>query len=103
EDLEHRFQHHLEVTSDAEASAMTVAAWGARLSPEVDAALKQLTPEYRGPVVLIDLAGLSYDEAAGALQCPVGTVRSRLYRGRRALFAALQEYAAETGFFRGEG
>ena len=103
DDLEQRFQRYVEVASDAEAAAATVAAWGARLSPEVEAALLQLPPDYRAPVLLIDLTGLSYDEAAGVLQCPVGTVRSRLYRARKALFAALQEYAAETGFLRGEG
>jgi RNA polymerase sigma-70 factor (ECF subfamily) len=103
EDLEQRFQRYVEVASDAEAAAATVAAWGTRLSPEVEAALKQLPPDYRAPVLLVDLAGLSYDEAAGVLQCPVGTVRSRLYRARKALFAALREYAAESGFLGGDG
>lgn len=49
-------------------------------------------------VLFVDLEGLSYDEAAEVLGCPVGTIRSRLYRARRLLFALLQDYAASKGF-----
>jgi RNA polymerase sigma-70 factor (ECF subfamily) len=45
---------------------------------------------------------LSYDETAEVLHIPVGTVRSRLYRGRRALFGLLKDYAASIGFRRPE-
>ncbi|MFH0343184.1 MAG: sigma factor-like helix-turn-helix DNA-binding protein [Chromatiales bacterium] len=41
---------------------------------------------------------MSYGEAAAALQCPVGTVRSRLFRARKLLFGALQAYARERGY-----
>jgi RNA polymerase sigma-70 factor (ECF subfamily) len=52
---------------------------------DVDAALRRLAPEFRAAVVLRDLAGLSYDEIADALDIPIGTVRSRIARGRAAL------------------
>jgi RNA polymerase sigma-70 factor (ECF subfamily) len=51
----------------------------------VDDALRALTPEYRAAVVLRDLCGLEYAEVAEVLGVPIGTVRSRLARGRGAL------------------
>ncbi|MBN2343340.1 MAG: sigma-70 family RNA polymerase sigma factor [Deltaproteobacteria bacterium] len=51
----------------------------------VAAAISELKPEYRQVVILCDVDGMSYAEAAGELTCPVGTIMSRLHRGRRAL------------------
>ena len=48
---------------------------------------------YRSVVLLVDVEDLTYEEASAALSCPVGTVRSRLARGRRLLFTALSGYA----------
>ena len=59
------------------------------LSDEVQRALAALSEEFRTAVVLSDVVGLSYDEIAGAQGIPVGTVRSRIHRGRRLLRAAL--------------
>jgi RNA polymerase sigma-70 factor (ECF subfamily) len=55
------------------------------LSDDVQAALAGLPDEYRAAVVLCDVVGLSYEEIADALAIPVGTVRSRIHRGRRQL------------------
>ena len=99
EDLEGRFQHYVEGSDEGEPAAATPPA--EKLGPEVDAALGQLSPEFRAAVVLVDVEGLSYDETAAALGCPVGTVRSRLFRARRLLFGALQRFAVESGFIRG--
>ena len=52
---------------------------------DVDAALAQLTPEYRAAVALRDLVGMDYAEIAEVLGIPPGTVRSRISRGRAAL------------------
>ena len=60
------------------------------LSDDVQAALRRLPEEFRTAVVLCDVVGLSYEEIADAISVPVGTVRSRIHRGRRLLRAALQ-------------
>jgi RNA polymerase sigma-70 factor (ECF subfamily) len=98
DNLERRYQGYLESAEDPGAHAATVEIRGVRLNPEVDDALRQLPEEFRAAVLFVDLEGLSYDEAASVLRCPVGTVRSRLYRGRKLLFAALQGYATKLGF-----
>jgi RNA polymerase sigma-70 factor, ECF subfamily len=60
------------------------------LSDDVQAALRRLPEDFRTAVVLCDVVGLSYEEIADALSVPVGTVRSRIHRGRRLLRTALQ-------------
>ncbi len=55
------------------------------LSEDVQRALDALPPEFRAAVVLRDVADLGYDEIADQLGVPVGTVRSRIHRGRRML------------------
>jgi RNA polymerase sigma-70 factor (ECF subfamily) len=55
------------------------------LPEDVQEALRNLPPEYRVAVVLSDVVGLSYQEISEALSIPVGTVRSRLHRGRALL------------------
>ncbi|HEX9034149.1 MAG TPA: RNA polymerase sigma factor SigE [Streptosporangiaceae bacterium] len=57
---------------------------------DVAAALADLPPEYRAAVVLCDIEGLSYEEIAEALDVKLGTVRSRIHRGRAQLRAALE-------------
>jgi len=59
------------------------------LSDDVQDALSELPDEFRSAVVLCDVVGMSYDEIAGVQGVPVGTVRSRIHRGRRMLRAAL--------------
>jgi len=59
------------------------------LSPSVTLLLEALPESYRSVVELVDLEGLSYREVAARLGCPVGTVMSRLHRGRRQLRLAL--------------
>lgn len=60
-----------------------------QLGEEVQAALLELPYEFREAVVLCDVVGLSYDEIAAAVGVPVGTVRSRIHRGRKLLRDAL--------------
>src|SRR5512142_1108951 len=59
------------------------------LDADVSAALQALPPEYRAAVVLCDIEGLSYEEIAATLGVKLGTVRSRIHRGRAQLRAAL--------------
>jgi len=65
---------------------------------EVLRAIDALPEEYRTAVVLSDLEGLHYQEIAEMMDVPVGTVKSRLFRGRRKLQEVLYEYAAEMGY-----
>jgi RNA polymerase sigma-70 factor (ECF subfamily) len=65
------------------------AARAAGLPDDIQAALGALPDEYRVAVVLCDVVGLSYGEIADALDVPVGTVRSRIHRGRAQLREAL--------------
>jgi RNA polymerase sigma-70 factor (ECF subfamily) len=67
---------------------------------EVVAALKTLQPDFREAVELVDLRDLSYQDAAERLSCPIGTVMSRLHRGRKRLRQALEGYAIERGVVR---
>jgi RNA polymerase sigma-70 factor, ECF subfamily len=60
------------------------------LDDDVQAALKALPPEYRAAVVLCDIEGFSYEEIAATLDVKLGTVRSRIHRGRAQLRAALE-------------
>lgn len=64
---------------------------------EVQEALKELPEEYRTTVILVDVEELSYEEAAEVMECAVGTVRSRLSRGRKMLQVSLRDYASERG------
>lgn len=62
----------------------------ASLDPDLQAALDDLAPEYRAAVVLCDVGGLTYDEVGAALGIKIGTVRSRIHRGRRNLRLGLE-------------
>jgi RNA polymerase sigma factor (sigma-70 family) len=64
-------------------------------------AIEKLPEEYRMAVVLSDLEGLSYNEIAEMIGVPVGTVKSRLFRGRRQLQQELFGYAVEMGYLPG--
>ena len=59
------------------------------LPADVQDALRRLNPDYRAAVVLCDVVGLSYEEISATLGIPVGTVRSRIHRGRALLREAL--------------
>jgi RNA polymerase sigma-70 factor (ECF subfamily) len=63
-------------------------------------AIERLPADFRDAVVLSDLEGLSYAEIASVLDIPVGTVKSRLFRGRRLLQQELYSYAIEEGYIR---
>jgi RNA polymerase sigma-70 factor (ECF subfamily) len=70
------------------------------IDEEVTRAVENLPPDFREVVVLSDIEGLNYAEIADITGVPLGTVKSRLYRGRRMLQRALYEYAIEMGYLR---
>jgi RNA polymerase sigma-70 factor (ECF subfamily) len=67
------------------------------LGAKIGDALKRIPEEFRAPIVLVDMGDLSYAQAAQALSCPIGTVRSRLSRGRKLLEKQLRGYVKITG------
>ncbi|ANE03700.1 RNA polymerase sigma factor SigE [Corynebacterium crudilactis] len=65
----------------------------ANLDPALQAALDELSPDFRVAVILCDVVGMSYDEIAETLGVKMGTVRSRIHRGRSQLRASLEAAA----------
>jgi RNA polymerase sigma-70 factor, ECF subfamily len=75
----------------------------ASVSDDVQKALEQLPDDFRTAVILCDMQGLSYKEIAEIMECPVGTVMSRLFRGRKLLAAALRQFAVSEGYVKDDG
>jgi RNA polymerase sigma-70 factor (ECF subfamily) len=69
-------------------------------SAEIERALDALPDAFREAVLLVDVEDLTYEETATVLSVPVGTVRSRLFRGRKLLHTALFDFARRTGHVR---
>jgi RNA polymerase sigma-70 factor (ECF subfamily) len=73
---------------------------GRMLSRDVERALTAVPTEFRLAVILADLEDFSYKEIAEIMECPAGTVMSRLYRGRKILQRLLHDYAVEQGILK---
>jgi RNA polymerase sigma-70 factor (ECF subfamily) len=96
-----RLPRELPLDLEVEEGNATLARWSEEKTPAQWAELKQrremvrdavmeLPVEFREAIVLCELEELSYEEAATALECPIGTIRSRLHRGRALLLAKLE-------------
>ena len=72
--------------------------FGDMFGDDVTAAMDAMPDGYRTVVLLADVEGLSYREIADIVDCPIGTVMSRLSRGRKLLRKKLQSYAAQYGY-----
>lgn len=70
------------------------------LDEQIVEAIAELPDEYRDAVVMSDLHGLKYGEVAKVLGVPEGTIKSRLFRGRRLLQAKLRDYAETMGYIK---
>lgn len=68
------------------------------LGDDVNKALQALPEDFRTVVMLCDMDGFTYEEIANMLDVPIGTIRSRLHRGRNLLRAQLKDFAAKRGF-----
>lgn len=69
------------------------------LDDKVNDALNSLPEDFKTVIILSDIEGYTYDEIADFVDIPVGTVRSRLHRARKMLYAQLSDYAKELGYF----
>ena len=72
------------------------------MSEDVERALAAIPGDFRVAVLLCDVEGFSYKEIAEILECPVGTVMSRLYRGRKLLQSELRDFAKRQGLLKEE-
>ena len=84
--------------SAAESSDLQEAVFSNLLEDEVSRAIAELPDDFRTVVILCDIEELTYEEVAAFVDCPVGTIRSRLHRGRKLLRAGLLEYARKRGY-----
>jgi RNA polymerase sigma-70 factor, ECF subfamily len=97
EEMEERFGRRLELpdwNAYREIVDSPNLTWG---PTEVEQALGKVPDAFRTAVLLVDVEELTYEEAAEVVGCPVGTLRSRLFRGRRLLALELQDYARGLG------
>ncbi len=75
----------------------------ALVDDDVKRALDDLPEEYRLPLLLSSMGELSYKEMAAALSVPIGTIMSRIFRGRARLRESLRAYAEQRGIHVEEG
>lgn len=68
------------------------------MGDEITIALEKLPEDFRTVVILCDIDGFTYEEIANMLDVPIGTIRSRLHRGRSLLKTLLVDYASARGF-----
>jgi RNA polymerase sigma-70 factor (ECF subfamily) len=93
-------REQLRALADGAGSDPAALALDGLVDGEIEIALRNLPYDFRAVVVLVDLQELSYGEAAWALGCPIGTVRSRLARARRLLQVTLHDLARGRGLVR---
>jgi len=85
-----------DTTADSTDSQASV--FGQLLDDDVATAIAHLPEDFRTVVILCDIEGLTYEEIAEFLAVPLGTVRSRLHRGRSLLRSELMNYAKDRGY-----
>lgn len=72
------------------------------LDDDLTGAVTNLPEDFRTVIILSDIEGFTYEEIADFIDCPVGTVRSRLHRARKMLYTKLYDYADEKGYIKAE-
>jgi RNA polymerase sigma-70 factor (ECF subfamily) len=85
-------------TTTADAADLQEATFGSLLDDDVAGAITKLPDEFRTVLILCDIEGLTYEEAAQFVDIPLGTVRSRLHRARKVLRMRLLQYARNRGY-----
>ncbi|MBN1945827.1 MAG: sigma-70 family RNA polymerase sigma factor [Bradymonadales bacterium] len=80
-----------------QSAASQAALFGELFGDEVNRALTRVPFDFRTAVILVDIYDFSYKECAEIMECPIGTIMSRLYRGRRMLQKELLDYALKKG------
>lgn len=96
EEIEEYYEILRPVSVDANNLEETL--FNALLDDEITAALQSLPESFRSVLILSDIENMTYEEIAEVLDCPIGTVRSRLHRARKILRDQLYQYAKSKGF-----
>ena len=89
---------HLDHHTNGQGGGSLDKVFGSLLEDDVSQAIASLPDDFRTVVILSDIEGLTYEEIAEFVECPVGTVRSRLHRGRKFLRQQLVEFARKKGY-----
>ena len=100
-DLEETFESLVAVGEQGPVRSPEEELLDSSMDGEVRRAIKELPHNYKVVVLLADIEGYAYKEIAGILEIPVGTVMSRLYRGRRSLERALLSFGIRYNYLRG--
>lgn len=87
-------------SSDVKSQHLETDGFSQLLDDDVADAITNLPEDFRTVIILSDVEGFTYEEIADFVDCPVGTVRSRLHRARKMLYATLYGYAVEKGFIK---
>ncbi len=84
--------------SDVQTQHITADLFENTFDDEITNALNSLPEEFRTVIILSDIEVFTYEEIADIINCPVGTIRSRLHRARKMLYSKLNKYAEKKGF-----
>lgn len=100
EDIENFYENIR--SSDVKSSHLEEDVFNNLLDDNISAAISSLPEDFRTVIILSDIEGFTYEEIADFVDCPIGTVRSRLHRARKMLYARLLKYAQEKGYVKND-
>ncbi|MCX6151620.1 MAG: sigma-70 family RNA polymerase sigma factor [Ignavibacteriales bacterium] len=89
-------------STDVKSNHMVDDVFNNLLDDQISSAISSLPEDFRTVIILSDIEGFSYEEIADFVDCPVGTVRSRLHRARKMLYVRLHKYAQEKGYVKSD-
>ncbi len=84
--------------SEVKSSHLAEDVFGNLLDDQISEAISSLPEDFRTVIILSDIEGFTYEEIADFVDCPIGTVRSRLHRARKMLYVRLHKYAEAKGY-----
>lgn len=96
EDIENFYENIK--ADDIKSRHYSMDAFNGLMDDEISQAITKLPEDFRTVIILSDIEGFTYEEIADFVDCPVGTVRSRLHRARKMLYTTLYDYAKDNGY-----
>ncbi|MFH1194920.1 MAG: sigma-70 family RNA polymerase sigma factor [bacterium] len=96
EDIENFYENIK--AEDIKTQHYSMDAFNGLMDDEISLAITKLPEDFRTVIILSDIEGFTYEEIADFVDCPVGTVRSRLHRARKMLYTKLYDYAKDKGY-----